>query len=62
VTSKEATSLLLLAIVLEAKEEDLEFVMTQAGVPQTMSTILKQQPSLETRFPILAAYTRSHMA
>lgn len=52
-TNKEATSLLLFAIVLESNEEDLIYVMVQEGVHRIIKGHLKEYPSLNRRFPIL---------
>lgn len=57
ITNKEATSLLLFAIILEANEQDLVFVMTQENVPARINKLMKEYPSLNKRFPILSAYT-----
>lgn len=57
ITNKEATSLLLFGIILEANEHDLVYVMTQEGVPARIQTLMKEYPSLNKRFPILSAYT-----
>jgi len=52
-TNKEATSLLLFAIILESNEEDLIYVMVQEGVTRIIKNHLKEYPSLNKRFPIL---------
>ena len=52
-TNREATSLLLFAIILESNEEDLMYVMVQEGVHRIIRTHLKEYPSLNKRFPIL---------
>lgn len=57
ITNKEATALLLFAIILEANEHDLVYVMTQEGVPQRIHKLMKEYPSLNKRFPILSSYT-----
>lgn len=55
-TNKEATSLLLFAIVLESNEEDLIYVMVQEGVHSVIRNIMKEYPSLNKRFPILRQF------
>lgn len=57
ITNKEATALLLFAIILEANQEDLIFVMQQENVPQQINKLMKEYPSLNKRFPILSAFT-----
>lgn len=52
-TNKEATSLLLFAIILESNEEDLIYVMVQEGVTRIIKNHLKEYPSLNKRFPVL---------
>lgn len=52
-TNKEATSLLLFAIILESNEEDLIYVMVQEGVHRIIKSHLKEYPSLNKRFPVL---------
>jgi len=52
-TNREATSLLLFAIILESNEEDLIYVMVQEGVHRIIRGHLKEYPSLNKRFPIL---------
>ena len=52
-TNREATSLLLFAIILESNEEDLIYVMVQEGVHRIIKGHLKEYPSLNKRFPIL---------
>jgi len=57
ITNKEATALLLFAIILEANQEDLIFVMQQENVPTLINKLMKEYPSLNKRFPILSAFT-----
>ena len=52
-TNKEATSLLLFAIILESNEEDLIYMMVQEGVHRVIKAQMKEYPSLNKRFPIL---------
>ena len=52
-TNREATSLLLFAIILESNEEDLIYVMVQEGAHVIIKGHLKEYPSLNRRFPIL---------
>lgn len=56
VHSKEATCLLLFAIVLEANESDLLYVMVQEGAHSVIRTLMQEQPSLNKRFPILREF------
>ena len=64
-TNKEATSLLLFAIVLESNVEDLIYVMVQEGVHRVIKSHLQEYPSLNKRFPILHQFisgaTRSNL-
>ena len=57
VSNEEATSLLLFSIILESNEEDLIYAMMQEGVHKTIRDMMKEYPSLNKRFPILAAFT-----
>lgn len=56
VTSKEATVLLLFAVILESNEADLIYVMVQEGAPRVIRTLMQEQPSLNKRFPILREF------
>jgi hypothetical protein len=53
-TNREATTLLLFAIILESNEEDLIYVMVQEGVHRQIRKLMKDYPSLNKRFPVLA--------
>ena len=55
-SNKEATTLLLFAIVLEANEDNLIYVMVQEGVHITIRDLMKEYPSLNKRFPILQQF------
>jgi len=55
-SNKEATSLLMFAILLESNEEDLIYVMVQEGVHRVIRSLMKEYPSLNKRFPILATF------
>ena len=55
-SNREATSLLLFAIILESNEEDLIYVMVQEGVHRVIREQMKEYPSLNKRFPILANF------
>lgn len=57
VSNQESTSLLLFSIILESNEEDLIYVMMQEGVHKVVRDLMKEYPSLNKRFPILAAFT-----
>lgn len=56
VNSKEATCLLLFAVLLESNETDLVYVMTQEGAHRVIRTLMQEQPSLNKRFPILKEF------
>lgn len=56
VNSKEATVLLLFAIILESNEADLIYVMVQEGAAQVVRQLIQEQPSLNKRFPILKEF------
>jgi hypothetical protein len=53
-TSREATSLILFAVILESNEQDLINVMVQEGVHNIIRQQLKEYPSLNKRFPVLS--------
>ena len=53
VNSKETTVFLLFAIILESNESDLIYNMVQEGAPQRIRDLMKGQPSLSPRFPVL---------
>lgn len=55
--NEESTSLLLFSIILESNEEDLIYAMMQEGAHKTIRDMMKEYPSLNKRYPILAAYT-----
>jgi hypothetical protein len=55
--TKESTALLLFAIILESNEEDLIHVMMQEGVAEILKALIRDNPSLKRKFPILAAFT-----
>ena len=55
-TNREATSLLLFAIILESNEENLIYVMIQEGVHRKIRDLMKEFPSLNKRFPILQQF------
>lgn len=57
VSTKEATSLLLFSIILESNEEDLIYAMMQEGAHKVIRDMMKEFPSLNKRYPILAAFT-----
>ena len=57
VSTKEATSLLLFSIILESNEEDLIYAMMQEGAHKIIRDMMKEFPSLNKRYPILAAFT-----
>jgi hypothetical protein len=56
VNSKEATCLLIFAILLESNESDLIYIMVQEGAHRTIRTLMQEQPSLNKRFPILREF------
>lgn len=56
VKSKEATCLLLFAVILESNEADLIYVMVQEGAHRVIRTLMQEQPSLNKRFPILKEF------
>jgi len=55
-TNKEATCLLLFAIILESNEETLIYMMVQEGVHDVIKNQMKEYPSLNKRFPILQQF------
>jgi hypothetical protein len=57
VTNKESTVLLLFAIILESNEENLIHVLMQEGAPEVLRNLIRDQPSIGRKFPILEAYT-----
>lgn len=57
ISNEESTSLLLFSIILEANEEDLMYAMMQEGVHKIIRDLMKEYPSLNKRYPILAAFT-----
>jgi hypothetical protein len=56
VNSKEATCLLLFAVLLESNESDLIYVMVQEGAHNVIQSLMQEQPSLNKRFPILREF------
>jgi len=56
VNSKEATCLLIFAILLESNDSDLIYVMVQEGAHRVIRTLMQEQPSLNKRFPILREF------
>ena len=56
VNSKEATCLLLFAILLESNESDLIYVMVQEGAHRVIRGLMQEQPSLNKCFPILREF------
>lgn len=56
VNSKEATCLLIFAILLESNEADLIYVMVQERAHEVIRTLMQEQPSLNKRFPILREF------
>jgi len=55
--TRESTSLLLFAIILESNEEDLIHVMMQEGAAEVLRGLIRDHPSLKRKFPILGAFT-----
>ena len=55
--SKESTCLLLFAIILESNEEDLINVMMQDGAAEVLKQLLRDNPSVARKFPVIAAFT-----
>lgn len=56
ISNQESTSLLLFSIIIESNEEDLIYAMMQEGVHKVIRDMMKEFPSLNKRFPILAAF------
>jgi hypothetical protein len=56
VNSREATSLLIFAILLESNESDLIYVMVQEGAHRVIRSLMQEQPSLNKRFPVLRQF------
>lgn len=45
------------SIILESNEEDLIYAMMQEGAHKVIRDMMKEYPSLNKKFPILAAFT-----
>jgi hypothetical protein len=56
-SNQEATALLLLSIILESNEEDLIYAMMQESAHKVVREMMKEFPSLNKRYPVLAAFT-----
>lgn len=56
-SNQEATALLLFSIILESSEEDLVYAMMQEGAHKVIREMMKEFPSLNKRYPVLAAFT-----
>jgi hypothetical protein len=56
-SNQEATALLLLSIILESNEEDLVYAMMQESAHKVVREMMKEFPSLNKRYPVLAAFT-----
>ena len=56
-STHENTALLLFSIILESNEEDLIYAMMQEGAHKVIREMMKDYPSLNKRYPILAAFT-----
>mmetsp|Transcript_43813 Transcript_43813/g.42307 ORF Transcript_43813/g.42307 Transcript_43813/m.42307 type:complete len:180 (+) Transcript_43813:424-963(+) len=59
-SNKESTSLLLFSIILESNQEDLIYAMMQEGVHKTIKDMMKEYPSLNKRYPILAQFINKY--
>lgn len=57
ISTQESTALLLFSIILESNEQDLIYAMMQEGAHKVIRDMMKEYPSLNKRFPVLAAFT-----
>jgi hypothetical protein len=55
--NEEYTSLLMFSIILESSEDDLIYAMMQENAHKIIKDLMKEFPSLNKRFPILASFT-----
>ena len=56
-STHENTALLLFSIILESNEQDLIYAMMQEGAHKVIRDMMKEYPSLNKRYPLLAAFT-----
>ena len=56
-STNENTALLLFSIIMESNEQDLIYAMMQEGAHKVIRDMMKEYPSLNKRYPLLAAFT-----